>query len=343
MGAVFAEYHFERFHSDSIDVGCIDPAHSVQRLPYRLPPAFFYHVGLVGLLQRRRGLSPLLFPFHVPEFPQDLLLIGGDSLLDRVVHLQSLLQAEQVILPPVPPQLFGNLLFSFAAAWVAQLGQFLGILFSSRDGAQNGHARHPIEVGDRPMHAHVPLVQALLHPPPPVWPYPAPASAAGRPLPPVETNPAAIRNCAAAESTRNPSGLSFCRARAPAPVAVYPRAALADLALPTPRAEQSNKLLCSPSPPTLPVALSATPPYVSVPPSSPRSWRFRERSPPRSERIPSAARSPDRSRPRSVESPVNPGAVFGCLPSSLSRAFLSSLYPTLLSTPAQAGRLWILT
>src|ERR1700730_13260533 len=245
MGAVFAEYHFERFHSDSIDVGCIDPAHSVQRLPYRLLPAFFDHVGLVGILQRRRGLSPLLFPFHVPEFPQDLLLIGGDPLLHRVVHLQSLLQAEQVILPPVPSQLFGNFLFGFAAAWVAQS-------------------------------------------------------------------------------------------------VVYPPAALVNLALPTPRAVQSRTPRCSPSPPTLPVALSATPPCVLVPASSPRSWRFLDRSHPRSERIPSASRSPDRSRPRSVESPAIPGAVFACLPSSRSRVFLSSLDPTLLSTPAQAGRLWIL-
>src|SRR4029077_9533565 len=181
-----------------------------------------------------------------------------------------------------------------------------------------------------------------LHAPPPGWPYPAQVSATCIPPPPVGTNPAAIRNCAAAESSRNPSGPFFCRALVPAPTVVCPLTALANLALPTPRVVESSTPRCSPSPPTPPIAISSTPPCASVPPSSPRSWRFLDRSHPGSERIPSAARSPDRSRPRSVESPVNPGAVFGCLQSFLPRVFLPSLYPTLLSTPAQAGRWWIL-
>src|SRR5579864_6183661 len=45
---------------------------------------------------------------------------------------------------------------------------FRSISLSSRDGAQNGHSCHPIDVGDRPVHAYVHLVQALLHPPQPV-------------------------------------------------------------------------------------------------------------------------------------------------------------------------------
>jgi hypothetical protein len=74
--------------------------------------------------------------------------------------------------------------------------------------------------------------------------------------------------------------------------------------------------LPSSAPPTLPVALSATPPCLSILASSPRSWLFLGRSHPGSERIPSAARSPDRFRPRSVEGRANPRALVCCFPRS---------------------------
>src|SRR6202047_3153855 len=45
---------------------------------------------------------------------------------------------------------------------------FRRISFSSYDGAQNRHPGHPIDVGNGTLHAHVHLVQALLHPPQPV-------------------------------------------------------------------------------------------------------------------------------------------------------------------------------
>src|SRR5580700_1552533 len=57
---------------------------------------------------------------------------------------------------------------------------------------------------------------------------------------------AAIRNCATAESTHNLSGPSSCPAPELVPAAAYPPATVANLALPTLRAVQSNKLLCSP-------------------------------------------------------------------------------------------------
>jgi hypothetical protein len=57
-----------------------------------------------------------------------------------------LLQAEQVILPPVSGQLLSDLLLGFAAASVTQLRQLLGIAFAGSDGAQDGHSRHPIDV-----------------------------------------------------------------------------------------------------------------------------------------------------------------------------------------------------
>src|SRR5215831_19279347 len=62
-------------------------------------------------------------------------------------------------------------------------------------------------------------------------------------FPPDGTNLAASRNCAAVGSTRNLSGRIFCPVPALAPAAGYPPAAVANLALPAPRAGQSNTLL----------------------------------------------------------------------------------------------------
>src|SRR5262249_452609 len=123
----------------------------------------------------------------------------------------------------------------------------------------------------------------------------------------------------------------------PAPVAVYPPAAPADLALPAPRAGQSNTRLCFPSPPTRPAVLSATPPCVSVLRSLPQSWLLPDRFCPALERTPSAARSPNRFPPHSVESRVNPQAVFYPYPRSLFPLWLASCL-TFLNGPAQAGR-----
>src|SRR5664280_3368360 len=132
------------------------------------------------------------------------------------------------------------------------------------------------------------------HSPPPGWLYPAPGFAACIPLPRVGRNPAAVRNCAAAESIRNRWDRFSCPAPAPAPVAVCPPAAPAKLALLTPRVEQSNKLPCFPSPLTLPDVPSSPLPGAAILPSSLRSWLFLDRSHPASEHTPSAAHSPDR-------------------------------------------------
>src|SRR5215471_745241 len=111
---------------------------------------------------------PLPWLFHLSQSPQDFLLIGDDPLLHGVVHLERLLQAEQVILPPMSAQLLGDFLLGFVAASVTQLRQLLGIAFAGSDGAQDGHSRHPIDVGNGTMHPHIHLVQALLHPAQPI-------------------------------------------------------------------------------------------------------------------------------------------------------------------------------
>src|SRR5262249_42768970 len=177
------------------------------------------------------------------------------------------------------------------------------------------------------------------HSPPPGSPYPAPASAACTPLLRVGMTRAASRNCAAVASTRNRSGQIFCPVPVPAPVAVYPPAAPADLALPAPRAGQSNTRLCFPSPPTRPAVLSATPPCVSVLRSLPQSWLLPDRFCPALERTPSAARSPNRI-PATLRRIT--GKPSSCL-LPLSEVSLSSLagIVTHLSERARPGWPWV--
>ena len=59
-------------------------------------------------------------------------------------------------------------LLALAAVWVAQLRQFPGIPLAFYNGTQNRHPGNAIDVGDRPVHSYVHLVQTLLHPAHPV-------------------------------------------------------------------------------------------------------------------------------------------------------------------------------
>ena len=76
-----------------------------------------------------------------------------DPLLDRVVDLQCLPQAEQVILWPAPAQLFGNLLLALVAVPVPQFRRSTGlrvhgesITKSNGEGFFDGlRARTPVE------------------------------------------------------------------------------------------------------------------------------------------------------------------------------------------------------
>jgi len=92
----------------------------------------------------------------------------------------------------------------------------------------------------------------------------------------------------------------------------------------------------------LPDVPSGTPPGVAIPASSPRSWRFLDRSHPRSQRIPSAAHFPDRCPPRCGEGRANPEAVFGCCFARLQHHLFLASFLTFLSTPAQVGCFGIL-
>src|SRR5450631_1985370 len=116
--SVFTEHHLHCFHPDGVDPRQIHSAHPVQSLAHRLFPMPLDRLPFLWILHLRHCLSPALLPLHLRQLAQNLLLVVGDPLLDAVVHLQSLTQAEQVILPPVPAQLLGNLLLALAAAWI---------------------------------------------------------------------------------------------------------------------------------------------------------------------------------------------------------------------------------
>src|SRR6516164_5842234 len=225
-----------------------------------------------------------LVSFHLAEFSRDFLLIRRDPLLHRVVHLQRLLQAEDMIVPPsvrsTVPQ--------FPAVFCYNVGRAASPASAHPVRLRRWRAGWPFPSLHRcrkPLGARArsfdrdsfAFAAASLHSPPPGSPYLAPTSAACTPLPRAGTNLAANRNCAAVGSTRNQSGPIFCPVPALAPAAGYPPAALANLALPAPRAGQSNTHLCFPSPPTRPAVLSATPPCLSVLRSLPQSWLLPDR------------------------------------------------------------------
>src|SRR6266851_1218950 len=165
---VFAEYDLDRFHPDRVDPRQIHSAHPVQSLAHRLCSSALDRSPFLWVLRLRHFWAPALLTLHLRQLLQDLLLIVGDPLLDGVVHLQSLPQAEQMILAPVPAQLLGNLLFALVAAPVPQFRQLPRVPLSVDDRPQDGHSRYPVDVRYGPVHSHVHLVQALLHPPQPI-------------------------------------------------------------------------------------------------------------------------------------------------------------------------------
>src|ERR1035441_4242648 len=64
--------------------------------------SLFDRLRLIWVVQFGRLFSAALFPFHLCQLPHNLPLIGGDALLDGLVHLQGLLQREQMIRAPMP-------------------------------------------------------------------------------------------------------------------------------------------------------------------------------------------------------------------------------------------------
>src|SRR5215472_5351003 len=97
---VFAMYDLDRFHPDRVDPGQIHSAHPVQSLAHRLFSSALDRSPFLWVLRLRHFWAPALLTLHLRQLLQDLLLIVGDPLLDGVVHLQSLPQAEQMILAP---------------------------------------------------------------------------------------------------------------------------------------------------------------------------------------------------------------------------------------------------
>src|SRR6266702_2453377 len=142
---VFAEYDLDGFHPDRVDPGQIHSAHPVQSLAHRLCSSALDRSPFLGLLLLRHFLAPALLTLHLRQLLQDFLLIVGDPLLDGVVHLQSLPQAEQMILTPVSAQLLGNLLVALVAAPVPQFRQLPRVPLSVDDRPQDGHPRYPVD------------------------------------------------------------------------------------------------------------------------------------------------------------------------------------------------------
>jgi len=79
------------------------------------------------------------------------------------MHLQRLLQDEERIFSPAAGQGFGDLLFAFAAAMVAQGGQFMRVTLPGHDDPDDGPTGLPGHVAQHLRELHVHLEQGLLH------------------------------------------------------------------------------------------------------------------------------------------------------------------------------------
>ena len=121
IGTIFTNHHLCGPHSDRIDLGEVHAAHPVKGLPGLLPPTLSDGFGLLRTLVLRRLPVPALLPLHSSHQVQNLFLISGDSLLDGVIHIQGLPHTKQVVLPPMPAELLGNLLLALAATPIPQL------------------------------------------------------------------------------------------------------------------------------------------------------------------------------------------------------------------------------
>ena len=94
-----------------------------------------------------------------------------DSLLNRVIHLHGLLQAKEMIRPPMAGQLCGDVGFTGSAARIPQRGEALWIAFAGEDRAHDRHPGGAVQVGHCPMDADIHLIEAFLHPTQPVTPF----------------------------------------------------------------------------------------------------------------------------------------------------------------------------
>lgn len=91
-------------------------------------------------------------------------LVRGDELFDVVVKLQGGHEVEEVFLSPRAGEVSRDVLDGFLATMVTKHVQPDRIALSGDDGADDGHARGPGEIGDGSMDLHVHLVEGLLHP-----------------------------------------------------------------------------------------------------------------------------------------------------------------------------------
>jgi hypothetical protein len=80
IAAVFAEHHFHRLHPEGIDL---------RYIPWRFAscPRCLIILALLVFGKGAALLRPLLIPFHIAQFADNLLFIRPDPFLHRVVHL----------------------------------------------------------------------------------------------------------------------------------------------------------------------------------------------------------------------------------------------------------------
>ena len=93
----------------------------------------------------------------------DSKITGAEFFLIDVVQLNGLRQREQMFVPVVTFEGFGDGLYAAFASMMAELGELLRITLPGNNGADDPHAGHSSDVTDHIVQQQIHLAQSLLH------------------------------------------------------------------------------------------------------------------------------------------------------------------------------------
>src|SRR5258706_12604538 len=94
----------------------------------------------------------------------DLAIALAHQLLEKVPHLDRLIETEQLLIPIVPCQRLSDLSLGFGTPRIAHRRQLHRIALSLDDVSQNLHPRRPGDIADRLIKSEIHQRQSLLHP-----------------------------------------------------------------------------------------------------------------------------------------------------------------------------------
>src|SRR5450631_4576280 len=151
-------------YANAVDLHQVEASETPQFGTHRLVAATFDGLFLKRIRMRRGRSLFALVGLQSRHGLQQARLVRGNQLFDGVEELEGRCEIEQMFFSPRPGEIARDVLDGFTAAMVAKRAQLHRIALSRDDGADDGHARRPGQIGDGSMDLDVHLVERLLHP-----------------------------------------------------------------------------------------------------------------------------------------------------------------------------------